>query len=59
MIIDQIETNKVMQNIQDGKALVCVNFKDEAYLDCKTMTVESLQERMADGNCLFFAIQGE
>lgn len=56
MIIDQIETNKVMQNIQDGKELVCVNFEDETYLDCKTMTVESLQERMTDGNCLFFTI---
>lgn len=55
MTIELIETNKVMSSIQDGKTLVCVNFKDEAYLDCKTMTIEALQERMNDGNCLFFS----
>ncbi len=55
-MIQPIETSSVMENIQNGKHIVCVNFRDEQYLDCKTMTIQTLQEKMEDGDCLFFVV---
>jgi hypothetical protein len=57
MNIQLIETNAVMESIQQGKHLVCVNFREEQYLDCKTMTIQTLQEKMEDSSCLFFSVE--
>ena len=57
MNIQLIESNAVMETIQQGKHLVCVNFREEQYLDCKTMTIQTLQEKMEDSSCLFFSVE--
>ncbi len=57
MTVQLIDTGAVMESIQNGKHLVCVNFREEQYLDCKTMTIQTLQEKMEDSCCLFFTVE--
>lgn len=57
MTITMIDDTAVMEAIQDGKKLVCVDFKEEVYNDCASMTIGTLQERIKADCCKFFAIE--
>lgn len=57
MNITEVKSTAVMESIQNGAHIVCVNFREEQYLDCKTMTIQTLQERFEDEGCRFFAVE--
>lgn len=57
MKIAMIDDTAVMKAIQDGKRLVCVDFKEEVYNDCASMTIGTLQERIKADCCKFFSVE--
>lgn len=59
MKITMIDDSAVMEAIQDGKKLVCIDFKEEVYNDCASMTIGTLQERIKADCCKFFSVENE
>ena len=57
MNITEVKSTAVMESIQNGAHIVCINFREEQYLDCKAMTIQTLQERFEDEGCRFFAVE--
>ena len=57
MNITEVKSSAVMESIQNGAHIVCIHFREEQYLDCKAMTIQTLQERFEDEGCRFFAVE--
>lgn len=57
MTITMIDDGKVMEALQEGKKLVCIDFKEEVYNLCSDMLIGTLQERIQSECCKFFAVE--
>lgn len=57
MTITMIDDTKVMDALQKGKKLVCIDFKEEVYNLCADMLIGTLQERIQSDCCKFFALE--
>lgn len=57
MTITMIDDANVMEALQAGKKLVCIDFKEEVYNLCSDMLIGTLQERIKADCCKFFSVE--
>ena len=51
----RVDSKYVMDKLQSGVKVLCVNFTTLKILDCGSMSVNNLIAAIKDTNCVFFA----